>query len=215
MRESLAESYPGVARFVGEEGFRELSRRYAASVPLSSYNLNDAGERMAAFLRRGDFLLQALPFLADLAQLEWCVACAFHAWQQTPFVPRTLGWSADEWARAILHFQPAVATLSSPWSILDLWTARDVPPDRIDIDSHNHPQSVVIRRIGLTVRVESVCVDESRVLHLLLQGLSLGDALASVATVGRDFDAVLAWFRRWVNADMIIGASLPNPALAA
>src|SRR5512145_1717848 len=42
IQESLAETYPAVARVVGAVAFDHLARRYAARVALTSYNLNDA-----------------------------------------------------------------------------------------------------------------------------------------------------------------------------
>jgi hypothetical protein len=206
VHESLAESYPAVARLLGEQEFAALARRFAAAVPLTSYNLDHAGAQMPTFLR-GDALIRERPFLADLARLEWRVALAFHVAERPPLDPRTLGWTVDEWASAALQFQPSVAVVSSRRPILAFWAARDVPGSPIDVDLDGRPEHVVVRRAGYVVRCESVSAGELLALRLLLEGRCLAETTACVEASGEDPDAVLAWFSRWTAAGMIAAAS--------
>ena len=203
--DSLADSYPALARLLGEQAFAALARRYAAAVPLASYNLDHAGAHMAAFLRR-DALTRERPFLPDLAQLEWRVAVALHAAERPPLDPHRLGWSVDQWAAALLHFQPSVAVVSSRWPILDLWAARQTPGTPAQIDLDDRPEDIVVRRVGYAVRCESVCAGESLALRFLLAGQCLADATARVEAAGGTPDAVRAWFSRWMAAGMIAAA---------
>jgi len=206
IHDSLGESYPALAHWVGEPAFHALAHRYAASVPLTSYNLNDAGAQMPAFLRH-DVLTGDLPFLPDLAELEWRIARAFHATEGPPLDPRALPWTVEQWATAVLRFQPSVAVLSSAWPLLDLWTARDTPRDAIDIELHGHPHHIIIRRTGFSVRCESVAADEALALQLLLDGRCLGEIAERCEADGHDPSAVLAWFSRWTSAGMIADAT--------
>jgi hypothetical protein len=205
VHDSLAETYPALAHWVGEPAFDALAHRYAAAMPLTSYNLNDAGAQMAAFLRH-DVLTGDRPFLPDLAELEWRVARAFHASERPPLDPRALPWTVDQWANAVLQFQPSVAVVASAWPVLDLWTARDTPRDAIDIELHGHPDHIVIRRTALIVRCESVMADEALALQLLLDGCCLGETTERLEADGLDPSAVLAWFSRWTSAGMIADA---------
>ena len=207
VRDALAESYPAVEHLAGNEAFDALAHRYAASVPLACYNLNDAGAHLAAFLRT-DALAAQLPFLPDLAELEWCVARAFHAAERAALDPRSLGWSMDQWAGAVLHFQPAVAVVSSAWPILDLWAARETPRESIAVDLRDRADHVVVRRVELVVRCESVSAEEARALRLLLADGRLLDAAARLEEEGVDPAAVMEWFGRWIGAGMIAGATL-------
>jgi hypothetical protein len=208
IHDALAESYPAVANLVGACAFHALAQRYAAAVRLTSYNLNDAGAPMAGFLR-DDALADDMPFLPDLAALEWRVARAFHAAERPPLDPRTLGWGIEEWANAVLRFQPAVAVVSSAWPLLDLWVARDTPRDAIDVALHGRPDHVVVRRVDLVVRCESVSAAEAHALRLLLEGACLAAATERLEADGHDPAAVLAWFSRWAGEGMIAGAAVP------
>lgn len=205
VRDALAETYPAVAHFAGEQAFEVLAHRYAASVPLTFYNLNDAGAQMPAFLRR-DPMTGDLPFLADLAELEWRVAQAFHAAQRPALDPRALPWTVEDWAQAVLLFQPSVALVSSAWPLLDLWTARDTPRDAIDIELPGRKHDVVVRRAGLIVGCEPVSSGEALVLRLLLDGRSLGESLERLEADGHAPDAAQEWFSRWTTAGMIADA---------
>jgi hypothetical protein len=214
IHDSLTETYAALARLLGESAFDTLTHRYATSVLLTSYNLNDAGAAMPAFLAH-DALTIALPFLPDLAALEWHVARAFHAAERPPLDPRALSWTIDEWANAILLFQPSVAVLSSPWPLLNLWTARNTPSDAIDVELRDRPEHIVVRRAGYIVRCESVSAPEAFALRFLLGGHSLTETAERLEADGHDPTAVSAWFSRWIGADMIadaVGGSQPDPS---
>jgi hypothetical protein len=210
--ESLRESFPALTRCLGDDEFAALARRYAAAVPLASYNLNDAGAELSQFLR-DDPAVQRLPFLADLAALEWRITRAFHAYEQPPLEPRRLDWSLAEWERAVLVFQPAVALVASRWPILDLWNA---PADRGELApvAQPRPQQVLVRRAGLTVRAELISTAESHMLRSLLDGGSLGDAAAQ-AENGDAPEAFEASFGRWIRYGLITDAHLRQPDLVA
>jgi hypothetical protein len=202
IREALAETYPALARLIGPAAFASLAERYAAHVPLTSYNLNDAGAQLGGFLRR-DPLANERPWLVDLAGLEWCVAHAFHAREGDPLDPRTLTWSVEEWAAAVLRFQPSVALVTSPWPLLDLWSANNATA----IEAQDEQEHIIIRRVGLIVRCEAVSAEEAGVLQRLLDGRSLGDCIDQL---DEDPSHVLAWFSRWSSAGMLRAAMLPD-----
>jgi len=203
--ESLAETYPAVAHVLGDRAFAALVDRYVAGVPLTSYNLNDAGAELPAFLR-DDPCTAALPFLPDLAVLEWRVATAFHAFDPEPLDPRALSWTLDDWAGAVLEFQPSVSVLTSRWPLLDLWTAREAAAGVCDIAHLERSQHIIVRRHSSTVRCELVSADEANTIRLLLAGRCLADAVESLVAAGADPPNVAEWFSRWTGCGMLATA---------
>lgn len=197
--DALLDTYPAVAALAGAEAFAALAGRFAAAAALTSYNLNDVGADLPAFLRT-DRLAVELPYLPDLAELEWRVAAAFHAAERPPLDPRRLGWTIEEWATAVLEFQPAVAVLSSPWPLLDLWEHH-----RLDVAPQ--PQHVVVRRVDLIVRCEVVAAEEARCLQLLLGRRSLAQTAEQLERDGVDPSIVTDAFSRWTAAGMVVGAA--------
>ena len=204
--ESLAETYPAIAHLIGDREFAALAERYTAAVPLASYNLNDAGAALAAFLR-GDAIADVHPHLADLAEVEWRVAAAFHAFDSDPLDPRTLKWTLDDWAGAVLVFQPSVSLVGSVWPLLDLWSARDRTDAFADVEA-GAERHVLIRRDGFAVRCESVSANEANALQRLLDGCRIADVVEAVSAAGADAGGVSEWFSRWTACGMLAGATL-------
>lgn len=206
LQEALAEQFPAIAHVVGAGAFGELVHRYLEAVPLRSYNLNDAGAALPQFLS-DDGLTKRLPFLTDLAQLEWAVARAFHAWDEPLFDPTSVAhWTPEQWEHAVLRFQPWVAVVTSNWPIREIWECRDTPLEEIAIDLCNRPDRVRVRRLGLAIMCESLDEPEAIALGALLAGRTLGAALTAIN--GDDPETVAAWFARWAAAGMITAYDL-------
>jgi hypothetical protein len=175
-RQALAEVYAAVHHVLGERAFTELARAYAHDRASADYNLSCVGRDLPEFLRAWP-RTQRLPFLPDVAQLEWRVNQAFHAVEQPPQDPRDLhSLSREQWGQARLIFQPSVSAVASDWPILDIWAARATPRGQINIDLVNRPQRVLIFRQGLEVRCELL----DWLQHALLAGLLAGRPLEAV-----------------------------------
>ena len=195
--EALTDTYPVVLHLIGHRASHELVARYTPALIQHSYNLNDIGAELPRFIG-GDVL-------ADLARLEWAVARAFNAHDLPPLDPQPLAnWTDEQWQHAVLHFQPSLALLSSPWPIRELWEARNTPIEAIDIDLRNRPDQVVVRRAGYDVRCESVGDKEALVLEALLAGSTLGDVSALLDVNAGDPESVAMWFARWMQNRLIV-----------
>jgi hypothetical protein len=194
-----------VAHVLGARAFHRLVHRYIAAVALTSYNLNDAGAELPRFLR-GDSAGAALPFLPDLAQLEWAVVRAFHAHENVPLDPASLAdRRLDDWAGAVLRFQPWLSVVQSNWPIRALWECRETRIEEIDIDLNDRPDRVLVRRVGATVVCESLDCPEGAALSALIDGQSLGTIVTTLAADGIDAAAVATWFARWMAWRAVVG----------
>ena len=209
VREALAEVYEAVHQMVGERQFAELARAYAARHPSRDYNLTLSGRHLPEFLLDWP-LTQRLPFLPDLARLEWRICAAFHAFEQPPLDAKRLSQlSLDQWDRVRLGFQPSVALVSSAWPIRDLWEARTMPRERIDIDLVNRPQRVLVYR--QEVRVVCDLVPEAQ--HAVLDGLLRGDTLWAVCQRLAGYSEteplpLQDWFFTWFGRGLITRCEL-------
>ncbi|HXZ85619.1 MAG TPA: putative DNA-binding domain-containing protein [Myxococcota bacterium] len=117
LAEALAAAYPVCVRLVGEEFFRALARRFAREVPSRSPDLCDYGAELGDFIA-GFEPARALPYLADVARLEWRLHLARHA-AVSPAVDFA-GWAElpdERRADVRLRLAPATALLGSPFPI--------------------------------------------------------------------------------------------------
>ena len=205
IREALAELYPSVHHVLGDRSFAELARAYAASHPSHDYNLSFAGRHLSGFLARSP-LTQRLPFLPDLAHLEWQVSQAFHAFYLPPLNPKSVAqWSLEEWNRAQIIFQPSVSAGASAWPVLDIWESRTTPPEKIDIDLVDRPQRVMVYRRDVQVRCELLSEQEYFFLKELLATRRFGEICEEMAQTGDEGSVPMTeWLSRWSGNGLIV-----------
>jgi hypothetical protein len=131
---ALRGAHPVVLRLVGDAFFHEAARRFAQATPPARGDLNRFGHGF------GDFLASyapasSLPWLADVARLEWACHEASMAGDGEPLDLAALGRVAPE-AQGDLCFSlhPSVRVVRSAWPILAIWEAnqpdRDGTPER-------------------------------------------------------------------------------------
>lgn len=173
--EAIENDYPALNRVLGARALRSLTARYVARFPPRSHDLGRVGDRLPGFLE-DDALTQELPFLPDLARLEWAVAEAFVAADR-----QDLRWEdlAREGSEAVaewpLRIRLGATRVRSAWPIHDLWLCRDRPDGEVDVALEGRPCSVLVSRRGLDVICRPVAPLEERVLDLAAHGGRLAD----------------------------------------
>jgi hypothetical protein len=190
-RAALASAHPVTLRLVGEAFFDEAARRYALATPSESGDLHGYGAGFAGFLAAYPHA-RGLPYLADVARLEWAVhessfaadgaALDYAALASVP--PESLAA-----LRPLLH--PASRLVRSEHAILAIWEAnqpgRDGEPDRAQ-----GPDRVLVRREGTGVRPIAVDEPQWALLEAFAAGASLGDACAALADPQAELAPALA-----------------------
>lgn len=197
--EALENDYPAVRRIVGEGPFRSLAARYAAACPPRSFDLGRAGDRLAGFLE-DDPLAERLPFLPDLARLEWAVAEAFVALDAASLTWADLQALGPEAAADLrLALRPGTALLRSRWPLRDLWALRERPDEGVSLQVEGRPAStVLVHRKGFDVRCQDLDDDDARLAEALASHPSLA-ALEAAGLFESDLSPLIERFRRLVD----------------
>lgn len=203
---ALASAYPIVRRIVGEPFFGGLARSYALAHPSRSGDLNEFGAELAAFVAVFPHTTD-LPYLPDVARMEWLAHRAWSAADAPPFDPRRLaGVALDELARARLALAPACALLRSDWPLGQLWLAHQDGEERpLAVDLAAGPDRVLVCREPVTdrVTVASLSAGDERFLEAAQAGAALGEALEAAVHADAAFDASGA-LARWVGAGVVV-----------
>jgi hypothetical protein len=120
---ALRLAYPAVQRLVGAEFFEGGAREFIRREPPAGACLNDYGAGFAAFLRSFG-PASTLPYLADVARLEWAVNCALHA-DDAPRLELARLSALDQTALARVSFvaHPAVSLLQLAFPADAIWRA--------------------------------------------------------------------------------------------
>jgi hypothetical protein len=201
MRDALASDYPGLAHFLGEDGFERFVADYVLAHPSRAYTLNRLGDHVPEFIRhrRG---LSHREFLFDLARLELAVTEAFDA-EETPRLTddQVQAVPAEAWSGARLV---PVAALR----LLELRYPVNAYLDSVKDDKHDHPRPVrkdgflaVYRRNYAVYRLE-LSKPAFALLKDLAGGKKLSVALRAASRRGGrppGEDQLFRWFREWVS----------------
>ena len=182
---ALSLAYPVIAQIVGAEFFQALCRRYWAKAPSRSGDLNEYGAGFAAFL--ADFEhVRDLPYLADVAAMEWGVHLASAAADHAPVGLSELALIAPE-ALTQLQFmlQPSLQLMQSEWPLASIWQQHQAGyAGELDIDLAV-AQCIAVHRIGLRAQVSALSAAE---LHFW-QGAQRGEVLAAMLEAAFEADA--------------------------
>jgi hypothetical protein len=169
---ALASTYPVVRRLVGDAFFREAAERFARAQPSTSGDLHLYGGEFPAFLAAYPFARE-LPWLSDVARLEWACHESFHAAEAPAFDGGALAAVPEERHGQIrFRLHPAVRLVASPHPVMAIWEAnqpeRDGTPEVSEGADH-----VMVWRAGSVARVERLAPAQWR----LVAGLARGDTL--------------------------------------
>lgn len=120
---ALRLSYPAVQRLVGVEFFESAARLFIEEHPAQSAWLDEYGGDFSDFLSQLPSAA-TLPYLSDVARLEWAVTRALHAADADPLDVATLA-KLDEAARACVRFvfHPSLSLIRCDCPADTLWRA--------------------------------------------------------------------------------------------
>lgn len=195
-RRALSATYVVVKRVVGEAFFHAAVDSYAARHPSASGDLNDFGDRFGTFLARYE-PARGLPYLADLARLEWALDEAMRA-AASPGRPAevlaALGRVTGEGLAAVrLVLAPSCRLVASAEPVLRIWQVHQPAHEGdMTVDWEAGGERVLLRREDDGVALEALPAGEWAWLAALARGESLGAALEAASAADDGFDVGVA-----------------------
>jgi hypothetical protein len=181
LTDALRQTFPAVARSLGEETFAALARDYLRQHPSEHHDIAQAGRRLAAFLRR--YPDPGRPGLADLTELEWARQEVFFEAPAAPVGRAALaGLSPDAFGAARLRLVPALRLLLLDHPVTASWRCLQVGQPAIP--QAPGPEAVAVWRAGPQVVHAAVPLDEAAA----LQAARAGRPLAEVCQAFQDRD---------------------------
>ena len=194
LMDTLKMIYPVCGQIVGEEFFTGLAREYSKRHASHSGNLHSYG---AAF---GDFLqgfppAQTLPYLADVARLEWAVHRSYYAIDQQALTAVALaGVAAEHYGDLRFRLLDSCAVLTSPWPIAAIWQGHQ-PGHALEVNLDAGGEAALVQRNAGRVGVTLLSPGMAALLHTLQQGETLGLAAEQGLQAEADFDLQAALLR--------------------
>ncbi|MDF3075260.1 MAG: hypothetical protein K0S54_2927 [Alphaproteobacteria bacterium] len=134
LREALRTTFPVTQRLVGEEFFAGMARQFIAAHPPLSPCLSEFGGAFPDFIAAFPPAAM-LPYLPDVARLEWALNEAWHSGIEPALEAASLAVTDPEAAAAsTLELQPSLRLLTSAWPVEMIWRANQSGQDGSGID---------------------------------------------------------------------------------
>lgn len=187
----LLETYPLIKALTGDEFATSLMHLYVLENPPSDACLNNYGKGLDAFIESYN-PSKDLPYLPDVARLEWAMNEAYYAPDDRSLSPGDLQrQSFENLSDLPLHLRHSIRLIASPWPLesIRLFCLNYHPDSDETLNLQDQGESrLMVYRPRLSVEVISLSHDEYIWLELLSEGENLGTALESVFKVYPSFD---------------------------
>lgn len=183
LAKALRLNFPAVEKLVGAEFFARCAADYVQREPPRNAYLNDFGVGFADFLAE-DAHAAALPYLPDVARLEWAVSRALLA-ESPPAADlaalATVEGASQSQLRFIAHPSVTLLTLEFPADVI--WQAVLAADEAAlaAVDPSGLRVHLLIERLGSDLSVRRLGAAEWNFARALCEGTPLGIALAAHA----------------------------------
>jgi hypothetical protein len=203
---ALAATFATVATLVGQEFFSLLARNFMAGTALEDPVLCRYGEHFPQFIATKQDM-HGLPYLADVARLDWALNVAFNA----PLEPRLSAADLAGWPQASLPSLsvrlPAGSSLVESGYPLDLiWQAsqRVTPVGQVDLAAG--PACLVVFRRSEDAAFTVLAPGEAAFIKHLHRGDCLATSAEHASQFDEDFD-VAATFGRMLGLRLLVAGT--------
>ena len=208
-RKALSATFTATERLVVGGFFGALADEYIRGYPSRSGDVGRHGEQFPEFLRRHR-CSRELPYLSDLARLEWCIDESFNEADVDPLDLQRLAAVPEE-HRERLRFQlaPSCRLLSSSFPIDRIWDLCQPDHDgELNVDLDEGGVDLLVRRRGFAVFVEALGPGELAMLMALSTGHEFAAAYQYARAAGDSFDPA-AFLSKHVLSRVLVDFTLP------
>lgn len=177
--EALETTFPAVRKLVGDDFFKACARVFIDAEPPASPVLLLYGRGFGDFLDRFE-PAHSVPYLGDVARLEWARLNAYHAADAEPAGVEVMAtMPPDEVGRAEFSLIPSFALIRSRWPVVSLWSACTGGTAEVDM---SRGEDAIVLRAELAVDTRIAPAGGGA----LLASLSAGARLEQAARIASD-----------------------------
>lgn len=197
LKAALGETFPVVKLLVGEDFFDAMAGVFWRLSPPQSPILAQWGDDFPDFIQSFE-PAQSLPFLADVARLEWAWLQAYHGEDKTALSIDVLS-SLDEAALAThrLDLHPTLQVMTSNWPICAIWQAHQKDDIQLNFEIAQGPEEdVLVLRPHLDVLVSPLDEPEKILIKSCQHGLSISAALQAISDGADPSTPLVTLFQR-------------------
>ncbi|MES2367306.1 MAG: DNA-binding domain-containing protein [Pseudomonadota bacterium] len=208
LRGTLESTYPVIVKLVGVEFFRHTAQQYILQYPSVSGDLHLFGVAFGAFLASFPPVEQ-LPYLPDVARLEWACHKAYFAADHTPLaLGRLMQVPPARYVDLQFKLNPACTLFESAFPVDRIWQInQDHYTGEQSVDLSSGSAIALVTRTMYRVSVSTIVRSEWCALQALSSGLTFATAGDVALRIDPEFDLISA-LHRWVNDTILVDFSL-------
>lgn len=173
---AMREVYEVCVKLTGDHFFNAMTMLYIEGTPSHSENIGHYGEEFPHFIAHFPHA-KSLPYLSDVARLEWAWHKALHAENAAPFHPETLlELSEEEHAHIVFHLPPSATLMTSDYPIDDIWHVNQKEyEDEPTVHLDKGGVKLLIWRQDMDMRIDALQENEWALLCALEQNIPMGE----------------------------------------
>lgn len=200
----LENIYQQVLALVGSHYFTQLGTSYISATPLKTSNFSDYSRHFPNHLQqllttRPE--LSDLPYLADVAQLDWHLHQSYYAENRKAFdLAGFSQLSESQQLRSSLQAAPDLVSMSSPWPLYELWEFHTKGGEAPKINTGGHAHAILIYRDQFKPKIKPISITEHSLLLAIQQG-------TTIEALPPDHLALLT---KWIKKGWITGFTEPK-----
>jgi hypothetical protein len=204
LERALGNIYPVCQRLVGTEFFNGMARQYGRSVPSVSPDLAQYGDGFSQFIASFE-PARSVPYLPDVATLEWHWHCAFNAADQAALDTGALAGLPESETEHIIFRLPASATLiDSEYPIHSIWQVNQPDWDGSQVvDLGDGGCRLIVWRQHYEMRIDLLNESEWRFLNGIADSIPFAALAAQTNTPDIDVLLPACVERGWI-ADFVL-----------
>lgn len=163
---ALAEIYPVVEKILGEQCFAGMAHEFVTASPSTEPDLNSYGENFPSFLctvvtQQKAFI--ELPYLPDLATLEWYFHAAYYAMDDLLFTSIS---SSEIDTSVILAQSHSLYCFSTAYPVCAIWQGHQDNEEAKEVTAINGNEYILISRQQGHPMVEKITKEDCEIIHL-------------------------------------------------
>ena len=185
---ALSTRFPVVQQLVGVEFFRDMARAYVAHDPPRSPILLCYGDTFADFI---DAFVPAapIPYLGDVARIEWARGAAYHAADIQPVgTDAFAALPLDRLDHVRVRLHPSVSIVRSLHPAVSIWRVNQDPDYLVPVSPWG-PEAALIARPHFTVETKAIPFATACFVQELANGATLGEAFLAAVNLSAQFKA--------------------------
>jgi hypothetical protein len=202
--------FPVVLRLLGEQFFAGMARSFVERHPPRVPVLAEYGAELPGFLETFE-PVSDLPYLPDVARVEWAMHAAYHAADRESLAPAQLSLIPPEsiaGARLVMH--PSVSLVASPYPVVSIWETNSLDDEVRPIGPDQEGEQALVVRPELDVRLLRVSPTTLALALSILEGADIGRAF-EVASECAPVDDISQSLAALLGAGAIIDAQYDAP----